>query len=181
MRRPPAKRQNLTHHVVQAEQGKPESLLSWIIRKATRKGSPRRCGHGMSEKANAGSRKAKQFHWPDRGLNVTSRESGQTSDWSFNTRKPTEPLERRKANDDYAGMQSSDSLCASYRRGMAPDRLGHMLRKRKEAASTHREGNTGRQVGEGESPPTSADPLVQRKSNCRQTSDRKPRQEHAGG
>jgi hypothetical protein len=59
----------------------------------------------MSEKANAGSRKAKHFHWPDRGLNVTSRESGQTSDWSFNTRELTEPLERRKANEDCAGMQ----------------------------------------------------------------------------
>jgi hypothetical protein len=99
--RPPAKRQNLTHHVVQAEQGNPVSLLR-TIRKAIRKGSPRRCGHRMSEKANAGNRKVKQYNWSDRGLNVTSRESGQTSDWSFNTRKHTEPFERRKANEDCA-------------------------------------------------------------------------------
>jgi len=33
-------------------------------------------------------------------VNVTPRETGQTSDRSFTTRKLTEPLERREANED---------------------------------------------------------------------------------
>src|SRR5438270_6726018 len=40
------------------------------------------------------------------------------------------------------------------------------------------QGNTGRQMGEGEGPATPADPLVQWQSPCRETSDGKPRQDH---
>ena len=48
------------------------------------------------------------------------------------------------------------------------------------APGAYREGDTGRQVGQGESLATPADPLVQRQSPCRATSDREPRQEHTG-
>lgn len=114
---------------------------------------------------------------PDRGFNVTPRETGQTSNWSFTTRKLTESLTRRKANESSDhNPNSRDCLCASRKSGMAPDRLGQMPRKCQETASPYREGNQGRQVGESQIPPASANPLVQRQSIGRQTSDRKPRQ-----
>src|ERR687884_333728 len=48
------------------------------------------------------------------------------------------------------------------------------------AASAYRQGDKGRQVAQGTSLATPADPLVQRQSPGGQTSDRKPRQEHSG-
>ena len=48
--------------------------------------------------------------------------------------------------------------------------------ERASAPSAYREGDTGRQMGQGESLATSADPLVQRQSAGRQTSDGKSRQ-----
>lgn len=51
--------------------------------------------------------------------------------------------------------------------------------QRETAASAYREGHTGQTVGQGESPATPADPLVQRQSIGRAAGDRKPGQENS--
>src|SRR5580765_8372204 len=49
------------------------------------------------------------------------------------------------------------------------------------APSAYRAGNESWQMGQGQSPATSADPLVQRQSPCRKTSDGKPWQTDTWG
>src|SRR5258708_9689967 len=61
---------------------------------------------------------------------------------------------------------------------MAQDRLVSSSPHCASAPSAHRQGNTGRQMGQGESPATFADPLIQWQSSCCETSDGKPRQDH---
>src|SRR5258707_13670610 len=61
---------------------------------------------------------------------------------------------------------------------MAQDRLVSSSPHCASAPSAHRQGNTGRQMGQGESPATFADPLIQWQSPCCETSDGKPRQDH---
>ena len=53
-------------------------------------------------------------------------------------------------------------------------------RKRASAPGAYREGNAGRQMGQGQSLATSAHPLVLRQSPCCSTSDGKPGQETPG-
>ena len=48
------------------------------------------------------------------------------------------------------------------------------------ASSTHRQGNKGKEMGQGESLATPLNPLVQRQSPCRATSDGKPGQNTPG-
>jgi hypothetical protein len=52
--------------------------------------------------------------------------------------------------------------------------------QRASAPNAYRPGDEGRQMGEGQSPPTSADPLIQRQSACRATSDGKLGQKNLG-
>src|SRR6516165_3405250 len=61
---------------------------------------------------------------------------------------------------------------------MARHRLAGQTPQRSPTPSAYREGSEGRQMGQGESLATSADPLVQRQSSRRSTGDGKPRQEN---
>src|ERR671924_1177080 len=57
--------------------------------------------------------------------------------------------------------------------GLASHQLATSSPKRPSAPDTYREGNAGRQVGESQSSPTPADPLVLRPRVGRETSDGK--------
>src|ERR1700688_4449154 len=61
---------------------------------------------------------------------------------------------------------------------MGFDRLEACLSEREGHAETLSEGNTGRQLAQGESLATDADPLIQCESAGSQASDREPRQEN---
>ncbi len=100
----------------------------------------------------------------------------QTSIGSIFTREHGEPSKGGKANEGIAKC-----LCTLRQDGrLAPDRMATSLPEYQEAASAYRKGYAGRQMGQGESPATSTDPLVQRQSFGRQTGDREPRQKNTG-
>src|SRR5207253_376685 len=63
---------------------------------------------------------------------------------------------------------------------MAPDRLGQDTQGGQAATGAYGEGNTGRRLAQGENLATVSDPLVQRQSTRRATSDGESRQTHAG-
>ena len=76
----------------------------------------------------------------------------------------------------------SGGICTFPLHGrMAHHRLACRLPKRASAPSPYREGNAGRQRGQGPSPATPADPLVQRQGHCRQARDGKSREAHPRG
>ncbi len=103
------------------------------------------------------------------------RESEQTSVWSFVTRK----LEKQTLWPSKADESEHVRWCSfPHRAEVAADQLVGRSGHRASAPSAYRQGNTGRQMGQGESPATRADPLVEWQSPCRQTSDGNPRQEH---
>ena len=106
---------------------------------------------------------------------IIPRESGLTSIGSIFTREHGEPLKEGKQ------MKARKCLCALRQDGrLAPDRMASSLPEYQEAAGAYRKGYAGRQMGQGESPATFADPLVQRQSSGRQTGDREPRQKNTG-
>ena len=94
--------------------------------------------------------------------NITPRESGQTSIWSLITREFEKPTKEAK-------QMTADNNVLVQPPTMTVD--WHAIdwqkanRERASAASAYREGNTGRQMGQGESLATPADPLVQRQSS----------------
>ena len=105
--------------------------------------------------------------------NITPRESGLTSLWSFVTREPGQPTQEAKqmtAAATPAGAASHDGG------GLARHRLAEGPSQRASAPGAYREGDAGGQMGQGQSLATSADPLVQRQGPGRPTSDGKPRQ-----
>ena len=87
--------------------------------------------------------------------NITPRESEQTSIGSFFTRKLDQPTKETK------------QMTAEYNAGA----VSHTTNVRR-LASAYRKGDTGGQMGQGESPATIAHPLFQWQSLCRETSDR---------
>ena len=65
--------------------------------------------------------------------------------------------------------------------GLARHRLAEGPPQGASAPGAYREGDAGRQAGQGQGPATAADPLVQRQGPCRATGDGEPRQTDAGG
>src|SRR5207253_10150819 len=62
--------------------------------------------------------------------------------------------------------------------GMARYSMVSYRTERAAAPSQHRQGNSGKEMGQGQSLATTLNPLVQRQGACRATSDGKPGQIH---
>src|SRR6266446_2193182 len=114
-------------------------------------------------------------HGTDTGCNITRRASGQTSLRCGLTRELDEPIK--------GAMQMTAELSAGAVSHTSTDwhsiPMEDSQRDCASASSTYRSGNEGRQVAQGASLATPAYPLVQRQIPCRETSDRKPREEHS--
>src|ERR1017187_2639162 len=78
----------------------------------------------------------------DRGCDITSRESGQTSLWSLVTREFVESSKRRKANE------CCDMGVCTLRYGMGQYQLVQCAKPCKKTAGAYSEVETGRQANE---------------------------------
>src|SRR6266849_5874863 len=88
--------------------------------------------------------------------NITGRESGQTSLYGASQQRTLLIGSRRKADDD-----SASCLCGLTRSGgMVRHRLASHQPQRSPTPSAYRAGNEGKQMGQGASPATPADPLL---------------------
>ena len=101
---------------------------------------------------------------------ITPRESGQTSTRSPLTREQGKPIkEAKQMTVTQTGAASHDIVVGWHEHSLA-----NRSPQRASAPGAYCEGHEGRQMGQGESPATFADPLVQRQGACRATSDGKP-------
>src|SRR6266404_4364223 len=106
--------------------------------------------------------------------NITGRESGLTSLYGASHERTWLIGSCGKADDD-----SASCWCGLTRSGgMVRHRLAGHPPLRSPTPSAYRAGNEGKQMGQGASPATFADPLLQRQSSRRSTSDGKQRQEN---
>lgn len=109
--------------------------------------------------------------------NITLRESGQTSLWSFSARRFDKPIkEGKQMKTETTEALASDPLCLCTHRpnaGMASDQLASGRAQRSSAPNPYRAGNSGGQVGQSESAATFAHPFAQRQGSCCEASDRK--------
>ena len=102
---------------------------------------------------------------------ITPRESGQTSTRSPLTREQDKPIkEAKQMMVEQTGAASHDIVAGWHEHSLAS-----RSPQRASAPGAYCEGNKGRQMGQGESPATFADPLVQWQEPCRATSDGKQR------
>src|SRR5947207_14872797 len=91
---------------------------------------------------------------------LSRRASGLTSSRSFVTRQLAEPSQEEIANE-----RGLIHVCIlRQRHALGTVGLAQVSATRQEAASTHRQGNTGRPLGQGESLAMAADPFVFRQS-----------------
>ena len=90
----------------------------------------------------------------DRGCNITPRESGQTSIWSFFTREFSELLKEEIANE-------RETVCIS-RPGaeLGKHRLEQGQRLCQKAVNAYRKGSKGRSLQQGKIAAMAVDPLV---------------------
>src|SRR5476649_1971278 len=101
----------------------------------------------------------------DRGCDITSRESGQTS-YGLSSRE--------NLYNHHNGRKANECCIAgacTFQRGVGGHQLGRRPASGKKAADAYREGYTGWQTQQGESSAMATDPFVQRQSISCQTGD----------
>ena len=116
----------------------------------------------------------------DRGCNIIPRESGQTDARSFMTRKFDKTTQKGKQMTEELQEVSTGAPFQGVTDWHAIDwqSANHNVRRLQTRIGKRDE---GKEMGEGESLTTTLNPLVQRQSPCRPTSDGKPGQEHPRG